>query len=234
MSMTFTYRARTPGGDPVTGTMRALDRNAALAALRDRMLIASSLESHESAFSLAHLFARTKPKERLAFFRAYAALEQAGVDFSTSFELLIAQTTSARMRDALASIRSDVERGGEKLWAAMSHRPDEFTDLEIAMVAAGEEAGNREEVFDRLAAFLERDERMRKRLAAALFYPALVLVSAAIVSVYLIAVVMPQPLSRSRVRCARPKARSRSMRCVCACRSPAMRSARRSSPGSAA
>jgi type IV pilus assembly protein PilC len=190
--MTFTYRARTPGGDPVTGTMRALDRNAALAALRDRMLIASSLESHESAFSLAHLFTRTKPKERLAFFRAYAALEQAGVDFSTSFALLIAQTNSARMRDALSSIRSDVERGGEKLWAAMSHRPDEFTDLEIAMVAAGEEAGNREEVFDRLAAFLERDERMRKRLAAALFYPALVLVSAAIVSVYLIAVVMPQ------------------------------------------
>jgi type IV pilus assembly protein PilC len=74
----------------------------------------------------------------------------------------------------------------------MSHRPDEFSDLEVAMVAAGEEAGNREEVFDRLAAFLERDERMRKRLTAALFYPAIVLVSAALVSAYLVAVVIPQ------------------------------------------
>jgi type IV pilus assembly protein PilC len=192
VSLTYTYRARTPSGDAVSGTMRALDRGAALAALRDRMLVPSFLESNATAFSLGRAFRRSKPNERLAFFRAYAALEQAGVDFSTSFSLLIEQTGSPRMRDALASIRSDVERGGEKLWTAMSHRPDEFTDLEIAMVAAGEEAGNREDVFDRLATFLERDERMRKRLSAALFYPALVLVAAALVSIYLVAVVIPQ------------------------------------------
>jgi type IV pilus assembly protein PilC len=192
MSMSFTYRARTPSGEPVTGTMRALDRATALATLRERLLIPSSLEASASPFSFARILRRAKPNERLAFFRAYAALEQAGVDFSTSFALLIAQARSPRMRDALASIAADVERGGEKLWAAMSHRPDEFSDLEVAMVAAGEEAGNREEVFDRLAAFLERDERMRKRLSAALFYPAIVLASAALISVYLVAVVIPQ------------------------------------------
>jgi type IV pilus assembly protein PilC len=192
MSLTFAYRARTPSGERVSGTMRALDRSAALATLRERMLIPSAIEATASAFSLARLFGRTKPNERLAFFRAYAALEQSGVDFSTSLELLIAQTRSARMRDALESVRSDVERGGDKLWAAMSHRPDEFSDLEIAMVAAGEEAGKREEVFDRLAVFLERDEAMRKRLTAALFYPTLVLFAAALVSVYLIAFVVPE------------------------------------------
>jgi type II secretory pathway component PulF len=159
MSMTFAYHARTPSGERVSGTMRALDRSAALAMLRERMLIPSKLESISSAFSFLRILHRSKPGERLAFFRAYAALEQAGVDFSTAFELLIAQARTPRFRDALASIRSDVERGGEKLWAAMSHRPDEFTDLEVAMVAAGEEAGNREDVFDRLAGFLERDER---------------------------------------------------------------------------
>lgn len=189
--MTFAYRARTPSGDPVAGTMRALDRSAALATLRERMLIPSKLEPTTTTFSLGRLFVRAKPNERLAFFRAYAALEQSGVDFST-VELLIEQTRTPRMRDALASIRSDVERGGEKLWAAMSHRPDEFSDLEVAMVAAGEEAGNREEVFDRLATFLERDERLRKKLGAALFYPALVLVAALIISLYLFIVVIPQ------------------------------------------
>ncbi len=190
--MTFAYRARTPSGDPVAGTMRALDRSAALATLRERMLIPSKLEPTTTTFSLGRLFVRAKPNERLAFFRAYAALEQSGVDFSTAFELLIEQTRTPRMRDALASIRSDVERGGEKLWAAMSHRPDEFSDLEVAMVAAGEEAGNREEVFDRLATFLERDERLRKKLGAALFYPALVLVAALLISLYLFIVVIPQ------------------------------------------
>ncbi len=192
MSLTFAYRARTPSGESVAGTMRALDRNAALATLRERMLIPSRLETTTTTFSFGRFLTRAKPNERLAFFRAYAALEQAGVDFSTAFGLLIEQSRTSRMRDALASIRSDVERGGEKLWAAMSHRPDEFSDLEVAMVAAGEEAGNREEVFDRLATFLERDERLRKKLNAALLYPAIVLVAAIVISIYLFVVVVPQ------------------------------------------
>jgi type IV pilus assembly protein PilC len=172
--------------------MRALDRSSALAVLRERMLIPSKLESTSTAFSFTRMLRRSKPGERLAFFRAYAALEQAGVDFSTAFELLAAQARTSRFRDAVANIRSDVERGGEKLWTAMSHRPDEFTDLEVAMVAAGEEAGNREDVFDRLAGFLERDERLRKQLQAALFYPAIVLVASFAISAYLFIFVVPQ------------------------------------------
>jgi type IV pilus assembly protein PilC len=172
--------------------MRALDRASALTVLRERMLVPWRLEATPPEFSLARLFARAKPSERLAFFRAYAALEKSGVDFSTSLGLLLEQARTPRMRDALASIRADVERGGEKMWAAMSHRPDEFSDLEVAMVAAGEEAGNREEVFDRLATFLERDEKLRKRLTAALFYPALVFAAALSIAAYLVAVVIPQ------------------------------------------
>jgi len=172
--------------------MRALDRGAALSLLRERMLIPSQLRSTTSTFSFARLFRRARPTERLAFFRAYATLESAGVDFSTSFGLLLEQARTPRFRDALASIRADVERGGEKLWSAMAHRPDEFSDLEVAMVAAGEEAGNREEIFDRLASFLERDDKLRKQLQGALLYPALVLVSAIAVSLYIVAYVLPQ------------------------------------------
>lgn len=192
MSVTFTYSARTPSGERVDGSMRALDRASALSVLRERLLVPSRLEATTHNFSLVRLLARAKPSERLAFFRAYAALEQSGVDFSTSLGLLLEGARSPRMRDALASIRADVERGGEKMWAAMSHRPDEFSDLEVAMVAAGEEAGNREEVFDRLATFLERDEKLRKRLSAALFYPALVFAAALAIAAYLVTFVIPQ------------------------------------------
>ena len=192
MSMTFSYDARTPSGERVAGTMRAIDRTAALAMLRERMLIPSSLKSTNSTFSFARGLRQAKPNERLAFFRAYGALEEAGVDFSASFGLLIDQARTTRFRDALSSIKAGVERGGEKLWAAMSHRPDEFTDLEVAMVAAGEEAGNREQIFDRLALFLERDERLRKQLQAALLYPALVLAAAVTISVYIFTFVIPQ------------------------------------------
>ena len=192
MSLTFTYRARDTSGEIVAGTMRSLDRAAALAALRERRLVPSELRASTGAFSLPRFFRRSPARERLAFFRAYAALEEAGIDFSTAFRLLSDQARTPRFRDALNAIRSDVERGGEKLWKAMSHRPDEFTDLEVAMVAAGEEAGNRAEIFDRIAHFLERDARFRKQLSAALFYPAIVVCTAAAVTIYLLFVVVPQ------------------------------------------
>jgi type IV pilus assembly protein PilC len=192
MSLTFTYRARSASGELVAGTMRALDRATALAALRERRLIPSELRSTTGAFSITALFRRSPARERLAFFRAYAALEDAGIDFSTAFRLLSDQARTRRFRDALHAVRSDVERGGEKLWKAMSHRPDEFTDLEVAMVAAGEEAGNRAEIFDRIAHFLERDARFRKQLGAALFYPAIVVFAAIAVTVYLLFFVVPQ------------------------------------------
>jgi type IV pilus assembly protein PilC len=192
MSLTFVYRARTQGGRLVRGTMRALDRPAALATLRERLLIPSYVESGGPAFGFAKLWRRSKPCERLAFFRAYSVLERAGIDFSNAFTLLAEQARGPRMREALAGIRADVEGRGEKLWSAMARRPDEFSDLEVAMVAAGEEAGNREEVFERLAVFLERDERLRKQLSAALAYPALVLCAATLISIYLIAFVIPE------------------------------------------
>jgi type IV pilus assembly protein PilC len=191
MSVTFSYAARTPSGERVSGRMRASDRAAALAALRERSLVASELAPSLGAnpFATRH---RAKIGERLAFFRAYAALDEAGVDFSTSLDLLTAQASSPRFREALRSLRAAVERGGEKLHAAMARRPDEFSDLEIAMVAAGEESGSRSEAFDRLAGFLERDHKLRKRLKSALFYPVLVVAVALIVSGYLLVVVVPQ------------------------------------------
>jgi type IV pilus assembly protein PilC len=191
MSVMFNYTARTRGGERVAGRMRASDRAAALATLRERRLVASELVASAALPPFA-VWRRAKIGERLAFFRAYAALEEAGVDFSTSLELLTAQASSARFREALRGVRAAVERGGEKLHAAMGRRPDEFSDLEIAMVAAGEESGNRADAFDRLAGFLERDHTLRKRLAGALFYPALVVIVALIVSAYLLIVVVPQ------------------------------------------
>ncbi len=195
MSLTFQYCARTVAGKRVHGVMRAIDRGVALTTLRQRLLTPFVLEPVPGHTALHRLLVRGNARERLIFFRAYAALEHAGVDFSTAFGILIAQARSERFREALRAIRSDVEQHGEKLWAAMSRRPDDFTDLEVAMIAAAEEAGNRELVFNKLAEFLERDERLQNRLRAILLYPAIVFTGAVAVVVYVVLAVIPQ-LSR--------------------------------------
>ena len=190
--MTFTYRARTPSGRLVRGSVRAIDARIVYQQLRERMLTPSLIESSSQDFSLPRAWRRPRITERLAFFRAFSSLEQCGIDFSTAFDLLVGQARSGRFQDALVAIRSSVELSGEKLHAAMSQRPDEFSDLEVAMVAAGEEAGNREQIFDRLAGLLEHEHRIQKRLQSALLYPAIVVFVAVVITGYLFAVVVPQ------------------------------------------
>lgn len=190
--MTFTYRARALDGRVVKGNVRALTARAVYEQLRERMLVPSSIEHGTSGLSLPAILWRPSIKERLAFFRAFASLEQCGIDFSTAFAILIDQARSKRFRDALIAIRSSVELRGEKLHISMSARPVEFTDLEVAMVAAGEEAGNREDIFDRLASLLEHEHGARKRFQSALAYPAIVVVIAIAITLYLFTVVVPE------------------------------------------
>ncbi|MBC5810337.1 MAG: type II secretion system F family protein, partial [Candidatus Eremiobacteraeota bacterium] len=172
--------------------MRALSRSEALGGLRERDLTVIALRSSPPSFLRGLPFNTTPLRDRTAFFRAYAALEDAGVDFSTSFALLTAQATSRRFREALSAIRSGVEQRGEKLWAAMAQRPEEFSELDVAMIAAGEQAGTRKEVLEQIADVLERNERVRKRLLAVLTYPAVVLASAFGLCAYVLVSVVPQ------------------------------------------
>jgi type IV pilus assembly protein PilC len=59
------------------------------------------------------------------------------------------------------------------------------------MIAAGEAGGILDDVLDRVAALLERDENLRKNVLAALAYPATVLVASIALVIFLIVRVVP-------------------------------------------
>src|ERR1700681_1372988 len=189
----FRYRARTTAGELVRGAMEAPSVDAVLANLRSRALFVTSVD-RETA--LGHTVGRSlslgRPSRRalLAFFRSFSTLVRAGVPLRRALEVTIERTTDGVLRESLRGVVADVDQGSA-LGDALERRPRAFAPLYVAMVRAGEAGGILDDVLERLASFLERDADLRKKVRAALAYPAVVVTAALALVLFLIARIVP-------------------------------------------
>jgi type IV pilus assembly protein PilC len=189
----YRYAARSADGERVQGSMAAPSVEAVLARLRTRALYVTAVD-RETA--LARTFGRPlqlgTPSRRalLAFFRSFSTLIRAGVPMCRALEVTIDRASDAVLRESLRSVLAEIEQGNA-LSDALERRPRAFAPLYVAMLRAGEAGGILDDVLERLAAFLERDADLRKKVRSALAYPAVVVVAALILVLFLVARIVP-------------------------------------------
>lgn len=193
MASLYYYTARDMDGAFIRGSIEAGTASAALASLRTRALYVTSLESSASARgAVAATFQLGGPssKSLVTFFRSLSTLIHAGVSIRRSLDVTIDQCADARLREALRCVVCDIENG-LSLSQAMTRRPKEFPRLYVAMIKAGELGGVLDEVLERIANVLERDRATRKRVSAALTYPAIVACAAVSLILFLLTTIVP-------------------------------------------
>jgi type IV pilus assembly protein PilC len=189
----YRYAARTAAGELVRGSMEAPSADAVLASLRTRALFVTSVDRESAlARTLGRPLHLGRPSRRalLGFFRSFSTLVRAGVPLRRALDVTIERTSDGVLRESLRGVLADVEHGAS-LADAMDRRPRAFAPLYVAMVRAGEAGGILDDVLDRLATFLERDADLRKKVRSALAYPAVVVVAALGLVLFLIARIVP-------------------------------------------
>jgi type IV pilus assembly protein PilC len=171
--------------------LRAESVRAAAIDLQRRALFVTSLSvgSEKRRFAFPEIEGRRR-RAVLAFFRALSVLIRAGVPLRRALEVSVAHCGERRLREALRAVVADVEHGST-LSAAFARRPADFSPLQTAMIGAGETGGVLDDVLDRIADVLEREHTVRKKLQAALTYPALVAGAAILLIVFLMVHVVP-------------------------------------------
>jgi len=128
----------------------------------------------------------------VAFFsRQMAIMMKSGVPIVSALEIIGSGHKNPRMRKLVDSIRTDIE-GGSSLHEAISKHPVQFDELYRNLVRAGESAGVLETVLDTIATYKENMEALKGKIKKALFYPAMVVVVAILVSTILLIFVVPQ------------------------------------------
>lgn len=131
------------------------------------------------------------PKDIAFFSRQMATMMKSGVPIVGSLEIIGGGQKNPRMKAMVDQIRTDIE-GGSSLYEAISKHPVQFDELYRNLVRAGESAGVLEVVLDTIANYKENIETLKGKIKKALFYPAIVIAVAIIVSSILLIFVVPQ------------------------------------------
>nr|WP_280522568.1 type II secretion system F family protein [Pseudoxanthomonas indica] len=131
------------------------------------------------------------PKEIAFFSRQLATMMKSGVPIVGSLDIIEGGQKNPRMKKMVGTIRADIE-GGSSLHEAISQHPVQFDELYRNLVRAGESAGVLETVLDTIANYKENLEALKGKIKKAMFYPAMTIAVAIIVSAILLIFVVPQ------------------------------------------
>lgn len=189
----FKYKAKSSGGDYVTGVVEAGTLNEAMADLYQQNLIPIDLKqtADREGFKIKWPFGkRLGLPELVMFCRQMYSLTKAGVPIIKAIAGLAESTDQECLRDSLRKLSKDLA-GGKSLTLSMQEQSDIYSSLFISMVNVGENTGRLEDVFKQLADYYSMEYETRKRISAAMRYPTLVILFIAAAMVVLNIFVIP-------------------------------------------
>jgi len=192
-SATYTFKGLDPAGVPAQGEIQGESPSQVAAQLRSRGFTVVDISRKRMAFTLQDLrdlYTPVAPRDLTVLARQLATMVSSGLSLLRALYVLEDQTESQKLARVIVAVRQDVETGFA-LSQAMSKHPAVFNDLFVSMVAAGEAGGNLEEVLERLALQLEKDDHLRRTVRSAMVYPTLIGCFALAVLVAMVTLIVP-------------------------------------------
>ncbi|MEK7706783.1 MAG: type II secretion system F family protein [Verrucomicrobiota bacterium] len=137
------------------------------------------------------LSGRVKSKVLTTFTRQLATLIDAGLPLLRGLRVLEKQERNATLKSIGGELALAIE-GGSTFSEALAQHPKVFNRLFVNMVKAGELGGVLEVVLTRLAEFMEKAQKIKGKVKAAMFYPVAVLIVAIVIIYILMVNVIPK------------------------------------------
>lgn len=132
-----------------------------------------------------------KTKTLTVFTRQLATLVDAGLPLLRGLRVLERQEKNPTLKSVLGQLAASVE-GGSTFSEALGQHPKVFNRLYVSMVKAGEMGGVLEVVLNRLSEFMEKAQKIKGKVVAAMFYPSAVMFVAVTILIVLMVWVVPK------------------------------------------
>ncbi len=125
----------------------------------------------------------------MIFTRQFSTMIDAGLPIVQSLDVLTEQTENSALKDVIRAVRKDVA-GGSTLADSLAKHPKCFDDLYVNMVRAGEAGGVLNTILNRIALFIEKANKLKKKVKGAMIYPCtIVAVACGVVTILLLYVI---------------------------------------------
>ncbi len=126
----------------------------------------------------------------ILFCRQFSTMIDAGLPIIQCLDILHTQQENPTFKKMLKKIKEDVE-GGQTFADALKKYPDQFDDLFVNMIAAGEAGGILDTILQRLSAYMEKAAKLKSQVKGAMTYPAITMIVAVIVVAVIMVFVIP-------------------------------------------
>ncbi|MDX1460093.1 MAG: type II secretion system F family protein [Xanthomonadales bacterium] len=191
----FEYKAVSPTGETVQGTMDAASLELVIAKLQEAGNIPlQAREASQGGLSLGLFRPRRRgmsAREIGEFTQQLSTLLGAGLPLDRSLQVLQELAENDRVSRTVADIRERVREGGS-LSDALEAQHGAFGRLYINMVSAGEIGGSLDVTLERLSDYLDRSRELRENVITAMTYPVLLVALMVVTLFVLLFFVIPQ------------------------------------------
>lgn len=187
-ALTFKYLARNPKGELEKGTIEALSRVDV-----HSFLLAEGYDVYDitAAKPSPNIITFKLKKTRLIFYLSQlSAYLKAGMALAEAVKILDDQTKNINEKKIWRAIYYDLSMG-DVLSVAMEKRKDTFPKLLINMIKMAEMTGNLIETLDDMVDYYTETESTKRQVQTALTYPAVILIFATAVVIYILLVTIP-------------------------------------------
>lgn len=185
----YKYEAKNQAGKVVQGEMAADDEASVESKLRGQGLTPVWVKKKSIEIKIS--FKRSaSTKDLKTFSQQFATMIDAGLPLVQCLEILGTQTENKWFGARILEIKGMVE-GGSTFSEALAKYPRIFDELFVNLVAAGELGGILDTIMKRLAEYIEKRERLQRKIKGAMVYPIGIFVMTIVVVFVLLKWVVP-------------------------------------------
>jgi type IV pilus assembly protein PilC len=200
---TFAYEAVNQAGKPMKGTVEANTSEEAVQRIKAQGYFPKEVREQKVKKTEAADASKAKKKrggmsfggvstkQLTTFTRQLSTLQDAGLPLLRSLQILEGQQKPSKLKNVLLDVCEDVE-GGSSLSESMSKHPRAFDRLYSKMVAAGEVGGVLDIILQRLAEFMEKAQKLKRKIKGAMVYPAVVIIVATLILTFIMVFIIPK------------------------------------------
>jgi type IV pilus assembly protein PilC len=202
---TFAFEAMNSSGQEVKDEIEANDSSEAIAKIRNKGYFPTKVKEKAAKKTVKKKKAESESltptrkmpisiggvprKQLVTFTRQLSTLQDAGLPILRSLQILEDQLKPGLLKAIVGGVADEVEGGGT-LSDACAKFPKAFDKLYVNMIAAGEAGGVLDLILQRLADFMEKAAKLKKKVIGAMIYPAVVItIAIGVVSMIMIFVI---------------------------------------------
>ncbi|PLX96349.1 MAG: pilus assembly protein PilC [Desulfuromonas sp.] len=190
----FSWEGKIRSGQVQKGEMEAPSEAIVRAQLRRQGIMPSKVKAKGKGMDLEIKIPGFEPKvttkDLVVFTRQFATMIDAGLPLVQCLDILSSQQENSTFKRILLTVKEDVESGSTFADALRKH-PKAFDELFVNLVAAGEVGGILDTILNRLAAYIEKAQKLKKQVKSAMTYPTTVVAIATIVVGVILVFVIP-------------------------------------------